>query len=215
MENRPANAADSTNSNQGSGLLKSLGGFLHRAETQPATNNNSSIDLQSIESALSQSLSAQASSNTVSLTNRLHSFLQLNSPTATNSPGATNIIAKLTDWLNTSQRTGTNLNTNTMTKRAWMALTNAIAAHAATNNVSSNAAGGSDFVAKLRDWVSSERQKTGSATNTASASLAAVENYLHSLTNSASSNAFSSTVTNAVEQARTRLFDRFRTDQAK
>jgi hypothetical protein len=203
--------------NQGGGLLNSLGGILQRAESQPASSNGSSINLKSIESALEQSLTNQSSSNVVSLTNRLHSFLNLNAPGATNSAGATNIIAKLTDWLKTSQQTGTNVSTNSISKRAWSALTNAIAAHAATNSVGTNAVAGNDFVGKLRDWVSNERQKTSATgtTNSTSASLALVENYLHSLTNSASSNASNLALTNAIEQARSRFFDRFRTNQAK
>jgi hypothetical protein len=201
--------------NQGSGFLNAVGGILQRAQTQPGSTNGSSLDLKTIESALEQSLTNQASTNVTSLTNRLHSFLNLNTPGATNSPGATNIIAKLTDWLKTSQQTGTNVSTNSISKRAWSALTNAIAAHAATNSVGTNVAAGNDFVGKLREWVSSERQKVSNGTNTTSSSLALVENYLHSLTNSASTNAVDLTLTNAIEQTRARFFDRFRTNQTK
>jgi hypothetical protein len=202
--------AAETNSTDG-GLLNAVGGFLSGAAT--GSGSNRSISLQSLESAFENS-ATNSSPTVMSLTNRLHSFLGTNTRGATNPPATTNLIAKLTDWLNVSQRAGTNVATNTVSKRAWTALTNAIASHSATNSASSNAAGG-DLVTKLRDWVATERQKTPNTTNTSSASLAAVENYLHSLTSASSTNAAATTLTNSLDQARTRLLDRFRTDQAQ
>jgi hypothetical protein len=190
----------SAETNQSSGFLKAFGGFLNRQATTQTNTASSSDALKSLQDNLFQSATNHASSNAVSLTQRLGTFLNTSAPGATNSSAATNLVQKLHDWIATSQVSGTNTSTNTMTKRAWSALTNEIAAHyssaaTATNSTSQSSLAGTNLVQKLKDWIASERATSTTSTNAASASLASVESYLNSMTNVVQTNSLVSATT--------------------
>lgn len=185
--------AFSAETNQPSGFLKAFSGFLNRPPSAQTNSTSSSDSLRLLQDSLFQSATNHASSNAVSLTQRLGTFLNTSTPGATNSSAATNLVQKLHDWIATSQVSGTNTSTNTLTKRAWSALTNEIAAHystsaTATNSTSQSSLAGTNLIQKLKDWIASERATSASSTNAATASLVSVESYLNSMTNSVQTN---------------------------
>lgn len=206
------NTAHAAETNRSSGFLKALGGFLNRENNAPtnsttSTNANSTPGaLESLEEALLDAARDRAGTNSASLTQRLSAFLRTNSPAASDNSAATNITQKLRDWLQASQSSRTNTTTNTLARRAWAGLTNAIATHSLANSVSatnSAASGlsGTNLVQKLKDWVAAEREKTGASTNAFTASLVPLDAYLTSLRATLATNEAFGAVTNLAPAA--------------
>lgn len=187
----------SAETNRPSGLLRAFGGLLGR-DTVLRTNTNLATNVSSLHSAL-ESL---ASTNVLSVTERLGAFLNTNSPGGPTDAAVSSITQKLRDWLELSQTSGTNIATNSLAQRAWVALTNAISVHSLTNSNGNHdtstlgSLSGTNLVQKLKEWLAVERSTSASPSNGAFSSLATLDGYLSSLQAPISTSTMPSLVTN-------------------